>query len=170
MMAPKTWGRRGRRGFSLVEVAIALGVVAFCLVAIVGILVVGLKSVATATQERAALVLADAVLVDIRSTPAPKPKPRAAPPLDQRKSPRYQIPVPDAGDPPVTAYTLFLTDSGVTTANPAESQFRLTITLTPPPAASRSATHVHVRCTWPGSADPAFQSSAVETTTLLDRN
>lgn len=52
-MIPQRFSHR-RRGFSLVEVVLALGLVSFCLLAVTGLLPTGLRSVQNANEEAAA--------------------------------------------------------------------------------------------------------------------
>lgn len=57
------------RGFTLAEVVIAIGVISFALVAIIGVLPVGLASGRLATQETRANHLAEEVFSTLRSQP-----------------------------------------------------------------------------------------------------
>src|SRR6516225_7614002 len=58
----------GEAGFSLVEVTLALGIAAFCLIALFGLLPVGVQTNRNATSQTAATnILAD-VVADIRAT------------------------------------------------------------------------------------------------------
>jgi len=54
--------------FSLVEVVLALGIVSFCLLAIVGLLPVGLKAVKNANEQAAAANVLNAIADSLRST------------------------------------------------------------------------------------------------------
>jgi type II secretory pathway pseudopilin PulG len=54
--------------FSLVEVVIAIGVAAFCLVAMLGLIPTGVKSVKTATEQTVAAALLQEVATDLRNT------------------------------------------------------------------------------------------------------
>lgn len=56
-----------RRAFSLVEVVLALGLVSFCLVAIIGMLPVGLQSVKNAKEESAAANALNQIAAGIRN-------------------------------------------------------------------------------------------------------
>jgi type II secretory pathway pseudopilin PulG len=58
-----------RSGFSLIEVTLALGVAGFCLIAIMGLLPVGLKTNQAATQQTTANAILSALVSDIRTTP-----------------------------------------------------------------------------------------------------
>ena len=56
-------------GFSLVEVTLALGVAAFCLVAVFGLMPVGVQTNRNATSQTAATSIMAAVVADLRATP-----------------------------------------------------------------------------------------------------
>src|SRR5262249_49640781 len=56
--------------FSLVEIALALGVAGFCLVAIVGLMPVGVQTNRNATSQTAATNIMAAIVADLRTTPA----------------------------------------------------------------------------------------------------
>ena len=126
--------------FSLVEVTLALGVAAFCLVAVLGLLPVGfLQTQAAAQQTRMVNVLA-AVVSDLRATA----KGRAV-------TPRYGIDLAGTG-----AQTFYVNEDGSPTGRPgaratAESRYRLTLTVQP---SDQATTGVAVKITWPALADP----------------
>src|SRR5213079_1441691 len=55
--------------FSLVEVTLALGVAAFCLISVFGLVPVGLQTNRNATSQTAATNIMAAVVADLRATP-----------------------------------------------------------------------------------------------------
>ena len=55
--------------FSLVEVALALGVAAFCLIAILGLLPAGLNTNQSSTRQTTANGILSAIVADLRATP-----------------------------------------------------------------------------------------------------
>ena len=57
--------------FSMVEVVLALGVAAFCLIAVFGLLPVGVQTNRNATSQTAATSLLASVIADLRATPKP---------------------------------------------------------------------------------------------------
>src|SRR5215475_12321543 len=57
--------------FSLVEVTLALGVAAFCLIAVFGLMPVGVQTNRNATSQTAATNIMAAVVADIRATLKP---------------------------------------------------------------------------------------------------
>lgn len=161
--------RQPQSGFSLVEVTLALGVAAVALVAILGMLPVGVTSNQNTLAQTTAAGIAAGVAADLRGASGTTP------------SPRYQFVVPAAGDGTRTS-TLFVgTDgsstgaidaSAVPTLNP---RFRVQVEFTPPAAASRAATTARLLLTWPALADPKVgtpknYTGSFETVIALDRN
>lgn len=59
---------KGLRAFTMVEVVLALGVAAFTLVSLMGVLPVGLQSYKNANEEITATNLASSIIADIRAT------------------------------------------------------------------------------------------------------
>jgi Tfp pilus assembly protein PilV len=159
--------------FSLVEVTLALGVAAFCLLAVFGLLPTGLNSDRNSTQQTAAASLARAIAADLRVAP------KTLPATDQN-SPRYGITIPATGSP---SHTIFLKDDGTSvggqdaSADPTQNpKFRATLYFNASGASLREATGVRILLTWPALADktagtpPTNYSGAYETFTALDRN
>ena len=64
---------RSNASFSLVEVTLALGVASFCLVALFGLMPVGIQTNRNATSQTAATNIAAAVIADLRGTPITNP-------------------------------------------------------------------------------------------------
>ena len=61
--------KRSKLAFSLVEVTLALGIAAFCLIAIFGLLPVGMQTNRNATSQTAATNILSSVVSDIRASP-----------------------------------------------------------------------------------------------------
>src|SRR5262249_11670149 len=98
-------------GFSLVELTLALGVTAFCLIAVFGLMPVGVQANRNATFQTRATNITVAVAADLRGTP------RA-----NNTSPQFGI---TFGTP----RTLYFDDTGqFTTLLGANSQYRLSVT------------------------------------------
>ena len=55
--------------FSLIEVTLALGIAAFCLIAVFGLMPVGVQTNRNATSQTAATNIMAAVIADLRATP-----------------------------------------------------------------------------------------------------
>jgi prepilin-type N-terminal cleavage/methylation domain-containing protein len=177
------------RGFTLVEVALALGVVAFCLVAIFGLLPVGINSNRNSIEQAAANNIARAIVSDLRATPV------ASGTAAIVTSPVYGFEIPAAGQTGAvpSPQTVFFAESanatGLMGAPPAVtpkpapdtlstsvSQYRVSLGFTAPPTGTRNATVVRLLVTWPALADPApaiwptNYTGSYETIISLDRN
>lgn len=154
------------QGFSLVEISIALGVAAFCLLAIVGLLQTGLASEQATVGKTAAWGILSSVSADLLAT-SPTNAVSAA----------YGISFSSSSSP----QTLFFTKSGAPTgpvgsAPTTESYFRASVGLQPQVANSAAPTVARLLVTWPAATDPqpgawpSKASGAVEVTTALRRN
>ncbi len=171
---------RQRAAFSLVEVTLALGIMAFCMVAVFGLLPTGLNTSRDAIAQTTAANIAGAVAADLRLAPAAT-----------GISPRFLLTIPGATSTFPVTHTLFLTEDGsVATASPGTSaqdqnavpaqnpRYRATLVFSRPNATStdRSATAVRVLITWPALADPTGgtapqkANSSFETMIAFDRN
>jgi uncharacterized protein (TIGR02598 family) len=169
-----------RAGFSLVEVALALGVAAFCLVPVFGLLPVGLNSNRNTFEQTSAANVASAIVTDLRATAL------VSPPMDQT-TPSYGVTIPGAptSSSPVTFFVRQDgTRLGAVGANADPTLFphyRVTIyfTSTNPAAAAsdpNNATAARILITWPALADgsaaavPTNFSGSLQATTALFRN
>jgi hypothetical protein len=168
-----------RRGFSLVEVTLAVGVAGFCLLSLFGLLPVGLSSNQTSLEQTMAGNIAGAIVADLR----------CAQPLVTGTSPHFLIPIPAAGAAG-SMHTVYLAsngsatsvDSGPVTSGSSVSRYRATIQFYPPQTVStqagppRTATSVRLLITWPALADsnpdnlPSNYTGSCEVDTTLDRN
>jgi uncharacterized protein (TIGR02598 family) len=175
---------RESAGFSLVEVTLALGIMAFCLVAVFGLLPTGLNTSRDAIAQTAAANIAGAISADLRQAPA------ATTTIPNPQSPRFLITPTVAASQTVT-HTLFFTQNGtVATSTPATSaqdanadptqypvyRAALVFSRTNAAAADRTATSVRILITWPALADPGggtlpvHGNSSFETMIALARN
>ena len=153
-----------RCGFSLVEVTLALGVASVCLIAIFGLLPVGLRTNQDSAHQVAAGEILGTVIGDLRATPATTPIGAAA------ASHQFAINIPANPVSEATTSTLFFNREGQFSASAnSESRYRLTITFLPN-AGSRAATLAHLRMTWPAAASPVNATSSAEMFLGLDRN
>jgi uncharacterized protein (TIGR02598 family) len=170
---------RSRRGFSLVEVSLAVGVAGFCLLSLFGLLPLGLSSNQTSLEQTMAGNIAGAIVADLR----------CAQPLVTGSSPRFGFNIPGAQSPSPTIastpQTLYLTANGtaigVVGNNPVISGtaipvYRATVGFAPPSSGQRTATAVRLIVTWPALADsnpslwPSNYTGSCEVDTTLDRN
>lgn len=147
-------------GFSLVEVTLALGVAAFSLLAIFGLLATGTQVNHTAIEQTASGDILTAVAADLRATP----KATAT-------SLQFGITIPSNPVGAGTSTTLYFDSTGQSsTSLNGSSRYRLVLTFLPN-GSGRGATLVSFRMTWPAAADPTKAStSAAEAFAALDRN
>ena len=61
--------KRVASAFSLVELTLALGIAAFCLIAVFGLMPIGVQTNRNATSQTAATNILAAVVADLRATP-----------------------------------------------------------------------------------------------------
>jgi Tfp pilus assembly protein PilV len=167
-------GSPSRHAFSLVEVALALGIAAIALVAIIGLIPVGLNSNQASSEQTAAAGLAAAIVADLQATPV------EVPPV-AKSSLRYAVPLPVSGS---AMHSFFLQEDGAQAGTmdanidaSTDPRYRATLFITAPPAANqKTATLVRILITWPAVADPqaaalpSRYSGAYEVVTALNRN
>jgi uncharacterized protein (TIGR02598 family) len=165
--------RRQSSGFSLVEVTLALGVASFCLLAIFGLLPVGVASNQASIEQTAAAGIVAAVNADLRATPVTQP-------ASDQESPRFKwmIPKADGTATGTVPQTRFLRSDGAEVANTgiASARYRVNLWFSPPGADQKHATNARILVTWPALADsdpsmaPSKFSGSFEVMTALDRN
>ena len=156
-------------GFSLVELTLAMGVAAFCLLGILALFPTSLATNQLTIQQTADTSLARAIAADLRATPN-----------TSANSPRYGITIPSTGN---ATHTIFLQDDGSAGTQDADAvvsqspKYRATITFAAPTnSAQKTATGVTILLTWPALADPVAASApskytgAYEVFTALNRN
>ena len=166
-----TFGLRRVHAFSLVEVTLALGIAAFCLIAVFGLLPVGVQTNRNATSQTRATNIMGAVIDDLRATPKAN-----------TTSSQLCVPIP-AGN---SSTTLFFDSegrcssdlAGSTSACPGgpawvpalQTRYRVTITWTA--TGSTGLRYADVKVSWPAPTDPATTtpSGSTEMLAALDRN
>ena len=139
--------------FSLVEVTIALGVAAFCLVAIFGLLPIGFQTNQNAVSQTASASILSAVVCDLRATP-----------VASGTSPQFGINIGSS--------TILYFDSEGKPATSTNARYRVTIAFRTNPAGATAATFAHLKVSWPAAADPAVTtaSGSVESFAAFDRH
>lgn len=171
-----------RYAFSLIEVTLALGVAVYSLLAVFGLLSVGVNTDQASVQQTTGANLVKAIVADLRAAPA------NSSPDGFSKTPQFgfQIPSPGQAGSASSPQTVYLTDGGSatgpaasapsTTAN-SVSKYRVSVAFIPPASSpSRMGTSVRVLLTWPASADrdpnawPSHYTGSIEIVTTLDRN
>jgi len=147
--------RPNESAFSLVEVTLALGVAAFCLIAVLGMLPVGLKTQQAGVQQTKANAIisqiTDFLRADVRLPPGQASKAQGQ--WVNLHGHWLAVAIPD---------TLFFTNDGDQTGSvtqgaappaPAGAVFRATITYLFPPTATTSIAKISV--SWPAQPNPA---------------
>ena len=161
---------RKKSGFSLIEVTIALGIAGFCLIAILGLLPLGVNSNRTSIEETGAMNAMSAVVADLRQTPNPIPKGSLS-----QNSLIFNIPIPASvpaasgtttlGDPNFTTY---ISEDGGPQLSDNNSRYRLSVWTTP--GVGKQATLVRMIISWPAPAPLKNATGSVEVVVALDRS
>ncbi len=154
-------------GFSLVEVTIALGVVVFCLVTVLGLLAVGINSTHSSTIQTSATNILTAVAADLESTP------NAIPPTAKNSapvvSPVYGISLPASGTgTSATPTTIYVGEDGQVTTTAASALYRLSVWTTGS-TTQQQETLVRLLITWPASAAYTSPQGFVENVVAINR-
>jgi uncharacterized protein (TIGR02598 family) len=137
--------------FSLVEVTLALGVAAFCLIAIFGLMPVGVQTNRNATSQTAATSIIAAVIADLRATPK-----------TTNTSTQFGI---TFGTNPSPIY--FDAAGQFAATSGPNSRYQLNVTWNSAPTGLRYA---DLKVTWPAPASPSNASGSVEMFAAFDRN
>ena len=150
-------GRYRSVGFSLVEVTVALGLAAFCLIGLFGLLPLGVQTNQSSISQTAAASVLSSVVADFRATPKTSPT-----------SLQYEITFG-------AAKILYVDGEGrvVVSANAnAAPRYRVTIAFPQSPDGAFAPTFVSLKVSWPALVDPATATPAgsMETFTALDRH
>ena len=136
--------------FSLVELTLALGIAAFCLLAVFGLMPIGVQTNRNATSQTVATNIIASVTADMRATQG-------------TTSAQYGI---QFG----TAKTLYFDGVGQFAISlGANSRYRVSITF---PSSPSGLSYADVKATWPAPVDPATTtpSGSVEMFAAFDRN
>jgi uncharacterized protein (TIGR02598 family) len=154
--------------FSLVEVAIAIAITSFCLIALFGLLPIGLKSNETSIEQSAANGILSEVTADLRATPPTVPSGLAT------TSQQFLIPIPaNPVTTAPTATTLYFTSDGRSSAESGVTgpwSYLVTITFLTNGSTAKSATFANLQVSWPASVQAANAVGSVRTFVALDRN
>jgi uncharacterized protein (TIGR02598 family) len=158
--------------FSLVELTLALGVAAFCLLAVFGLMPVGVQTNRNATSQTAATNIMAAVVADLRATPKTAGTWTGT-------SPQFCI---SFGTP----RTLYFDSEGrcsgdlagstspcgVTWDPALQTRYQVNITFPSPSPSTSNLRYANLKVTWPAAADPATTtpSGSVEMFAAFDRN
>ena len=155
------------RGFSLVEVTLALGITAFCLITVLGLIPVGLQAQRTANAHTKSNVIISQIVGKLRAAVR-------VPPGQSDNSDTKWILHPHNGggawDP--TPDTLFFTIEGNSEGSTitAVSVYRATIQYIQPPTDTTSLADIKI--SWPAQIDPStggVPAGSVETFAAINR-
>ena len=138
-------------GFSLVEVTLALGIAAFCLLAVFALIPVAALTNRNATSQTAATNIMAAVVADLRATPK-----------TNTTSTQFGIRFG-------TNTTLYFDGTGqFTTSLSTNSRYRLDVTWSG--SGWNGLRYADVKVTWPAAGAPANASGSTEMFAAFDRN
>jgi uncharacterized protein (TIGR02598 family) len=131
--------KQSQAAFSLVEVTLALGVAAFCLIGVFGLVPVGVQTNRNATSQTAATNILASVVSDIRASPP-----------GQGLSAKYRI-----NRSKGSFTTLYFDGQGqATTSNVANSRYRLYVKITSNVSAGVVyPTYAWLKVSWPAAVD-----------------
>ncbi len=149
-----TGSRSGRAGFSLVEVVIAVGIAAFCLVVMLGLIPTGLSTNKDSSGETAAANIARNIFSDLRATAK-----------TNSTSSLCGITFPSGASPEIS--TNYWDDAGATNStNSILTKYRSTVTVT---SNSSPVMTVSLLITWPHTAATNTAPGRYEVMTAVDR-
>jgi type II secretory pathway pseudopilin PulG len=142
--------KRCTSAFSLVELTLAIGVAAFCLIAVFGLMPIGVQTNRNATSQTAATNLMAAVLADLRATP-------------KANTTSTQFGITFGTNPP----PIYFDSTGqFTTTLGTNSRYQLNLTW----YGSTGLRYADLKVTWPAAATSANASGSAEMFAAFDRN
>lgn len=154
-----------RAGFSLVEVTVALGLAAFCLTTLMGLIPAGLRSNQCADERYVASEVATQLISDLANTPIGT--------IQQVDN----LTIPTAGSAAnATSQEIFYSPMAdaqgnhFANARTQDSRYLVSVSIQAPDANQMAATNVHIRITWPAAANPNLPAGSLEVFTALNRN
>lgn len=153
-----TYSDQKRAGFSLIELTLALGVAAFCLLAVSGLLTVGVQTNKRSTSENVARNILATAVSDLRATPKV-----ALGQTPGGSSPLFTISLSNGA-----TSTVFFDANGSRTDVASAQVYRLTVTTSN--SGGTSPTYARFQVTWPATVDPATGTpdGSVETFAAVD--
>ena len=148
--------------FSLVELTLALGVAAFCLVAVFGLVPVGVQTNRSATSQTAATNILSSVVSDIRATPGQQSVPSVKYGIVRSKQSQTRVCFDGQG-----GWTKL---TGIATTCPVNSRYRLYVQMANNPNLVLYPNYAYLKVIWPAAVDPVANmfvkpSGSVETVT-----
>jgi len=160
-------------GFSLAESTLALGVAAFCLIAVLGMLPAGLKTQQASVQQTTANEIMSAILADLRADVR-------LPPGQASKEHSQGLGLNGHWAAVARPDTLFFTNEAKQTGSvtqgpappaPADAAFRAKITYYAPPTPGYTTSLADIAVSWPAQVDPTtgVPAGSVETFIAVNR-
>ncbi len=161
-----TYRFRSCRAFSLVEVTLALGIAAFCLIAVLGLVPAGLKTQQASIGETQANSIISQVVGKLRAAT------RVPPGQEDKTDSKWILRPHTSGTWDPTPDTLFFTADARSEGSSltANSVFRATIHYIQPPTDTTSLSVITV--SWPAPIDPSaggVPSGSVSTFAAINR-
>jgi Tfp pilus assembly protein PilW len=158
---------RSTSAFSLVEIVVALGVAAFCLLAVVGLLATGLKTQQSSIQQTTATQVLSIFAADLRASVRYPPGLMDKLECQRRNINSHWCRV---GRPDTIYFTNEGSQTGGLSPNtiPNDAVLRLTLTYLNPPSETTALSNIAV--TWPAQVDPATGTPAGKVQTLIAVN
>jgi hypothetical protein len=150
--------------FSLVEITLALGVAAFALLAILGMLPVGLKAQQASVKQTTANSIISQIVGKLRADA------RVPPGQENREDSNWYLHPHHSGPWDPTPDTLFFTNDGKSEGSgiTANSVYRATIQYIFPP--TDTTTLADITVSWPPQFDPATDAPPGKVTTFVAIN
>lgn len=138
------------RGFTLVEMLVALGLFVFVITVMMGVLPFGMGQVQTASNEGSAMASMEGLRDDVKLA------------LKERMttSPRYKLALPAAGG--TTQIELRSLDNGQLSPSGTKAQFRISGTLRRPATDASEPAFLQLRATWPANAPAGRERGSVD--------
>ena len=171
---------KSQAGFSLVEVVIAIGVTAFCLIPISGLLLVGTHTTQNSGQQAVAASIGAEVATALQATDSQGHAylPEASSDSDSNPGMVFQIQVPPVGNgPSPEPVTIYMDEDGNASNAPLPTtRYAVTLFFTPPAnVGQKNATLAQIMVTWPGQSQaagawPTTYQGSWETETALNIN
>jgi type II secretory pathway pseudopilin PulG len=173
--------KRFTSAFSLVELTAAIGIAAFCLIGVFGLMPVAVLTNRNATSQTAATNITAAVVADLRATPKANNTSSQFGiniPSDPTSPPIFVWPdiVPCSGGQTSTTSQIRYIDSQgqASTSITSNSRYRLIVTFVKNTTGTPTtgATYTNVKATWPPATDPCATtpSGSADMFIALDRN
>jgi type II secretory pathway pseudopilin PulG len=157
--------KRFTSAFSLVELTVAIGIAAFCLIAVFGLVPVGVQTNRNATSQTAGTSVISAVLADLRATlKTNTTSSQFAITFGTAKTLYFD----GAGECSIDVNGSTKVD-GTSWSPPLQTRYRLNVTF---PSSPTGLSYADLRVTWPAPADPATTtpSGMAEIFAAFDRN